>query len=99
MDIIQPEIGTQFQQLVWKELTKIPKGTVITYQELANRIGKPNAVRAVANAVGANPYAPEVPCHRVIRSDGGIGGYSGEGGVHRKIELLNDEGVDVSEFK
>lgn len=85
--------GTDFQQRVWEELTKIPKGQVITYTELANRIGKPKAVRAVANACGANPYAPEVPCHRVVRSDGGMGGYSGEGGITKKKALLKSEGV------
>lgn len=55
--------GTPFQKLVWTELTKIPKGKVITYQELAKRIGKPGAYRTVANAVGKNPLAPTIPCH------------------------------------
>lgn len=85
--------GTAFQELVWAELLKIPKGHVVTYTELARLIGKPKAVRAVANACGKNPDAPRVPCHRVIRSDGGLGGYSGEGGVARKRALLKSEGV------
>ena len=84
--------GTKFQIMVWNELKKIPKGEVRTYKEIALAIGKPNSARAVANACGKNPYAPEIPCHRVIRSDGLIGGYSGLGGVKRKKELLEKEG-------
>mgnify|MGYP003457974409 CR=1 FL=1 len=87
--------GTLFQQLVWRELLNIPKGKTITYKELALRIGKPRAVRAVANAVGANPMAPTIPCHRVVRSDGGLGGYSGKGGIKTKISLLRQEGVKI----
>lgn len=87
--------GTPFQRLVWTELTKIPKGQVITYQELAKRIGKPKAVRAVANAVGKNPAAPTIPCHRVIRSDGSLGGYSAQGGTKTKQALLLAEGVSL----
>ncbi len=85
--------ATPFQKLVWKELLNIKKGEVITYLELAKRIGKPNAFRAVANAVGKNPLAPIVPCHRVIRSDGKLGGYSGPGGIEMKKKLLKQEGV------
>lgn len=92
MTVRIPE-GTDFQRQVWSELTKIPKGTVITYQELARRIGRPQAVRAVANAVGANPLLVTIPCHRVVRSDGTLGGYSGPGGVHAKRRLLKSEGV------
>ena len=92
MTVRIPE-GTEFQRLVWSELTKIPKGTVITYQELARRIGRPRAVRAVANAVGANPLLVTIPCHRVVRSDGTLGGYSGPGGVQAKSRLLKSEGV------
>ncbi len=87
--------GTPFQKRVWQELTRIPKGTVITYKELAKRIGKPQAVRAVANAVGKNPLAPQVPCHRVIRSDGSLGGYSAAGGTKTKIALLRKEGFTL----
>ena len=84
--------GTDFQKSVWRELCNIPRGTTITYAELARRVGRPRAVRAVANAVGANPCAPEIPCHRVVRTDGGLGGYSGVGGIATKIKLLNGEG-------
>ena len=69
--------GTKLQLKVWNYLKKIPKGKVKTYLEVAKAIGKPKAFRAVANAVGRNPYPPEIPCHRVIRSDGSLGGYSG----------------------
>lgn len=90
--------GTLFQKKVWSALCDIKKGEVVTYAELAKRIGKPKAVRAVANAVGANPFAPEVPCHRVVRSDGGLGGYSGKGGIKTKLTLLKKEGFDTTVF-
>lgn len=85
--------GTVFQKKVWKELLRIPKGKTITYTELAKKIDKPRAVRAVANAVGANPCAPHIPCHRVVRSDGSLGGYSAKGGIKTKRALLIKEGV------
>ncbi|MCE9548918.1 MGMT family protein [Candidatus Nomurabacteria bacterium] len=87
--------GTEFQKKVWLALIKIPKGKVVTYKDLAKKVGKPLAVRAVANAVGANPCAPTVPCHRVVRSDGKLGGYSGKGGVKTKRMLLQKEGVKI----
>jgi methylated-DNA-[protein]-cysteine S-methyltransferase len=90
---IEASDGTPFQKRVWRALCAIPRGTVLTYQELARAIGKPKAVRAVANAVGANPFAPDIPCHRVVRSDGGLGGYSGKGGTGTKLALLRKEGV------
>ena len=62
---------------------------------MAKAIGKPLAVRAVANAIGKNPYAPKIPCHRVIRSDGSLGGYSGKGGVKTKKFLLQKEGITL----
>ena len=80
--------GTKFQLKVWNYLRKIPKGKVKTYMDVAKAIGKPLAVRAVANAIGKNPYPPKIPCHRVIRSDGSLGGYSGKGGIQRKLHLL-----------
>ena len=83
--------GTHFQILVWKELLKIPVGQTKTYKEIAVAIGKPNSSRAVANACGKNPYPIDIPCHRVVRSDGNIGGYSGVGGQKKKIELLKAE--------
>ena len=85
--------GTKFQLTVWEYLKKIPHGSVKTYSQVAKGIGKPLAVRAVANAIGKNPYAPRIPCHRVIRSDGSLGGYSGKGGIKTKILLLKKEGV------
>ena len=85
--------GTAFQQRVWKELTKIPRGETITYGELAARIGSPGAVRAVGTACGANPAAVVVPCHRVLRGDGALGGY--RWGIERKAKLLECEGVSA----
>ena len=87
--------GTKFQIKVWKYLKTIKKGSVITYSEVAKGINKPKAVRAVANAIGKNPYAPKIPCHRVIRSDGSLGGYSGKGGVKTKRFLLKKEGIKL----
>ena len=87
--------GTSFQLKVWSYLKKIPRGRFKTYSEVAKGIGKPLAVRAVANAVGKNPSAPKIPCHRVIRSDGSLGGYSGKGGVKTKKLLLKKEGITL----
>ena len=84
--------GTKFQVKVWKFLKKIPKGKVKTYKQVAIGIKKPKSARAVANACAKNPYSPEIPCHRVIRSDGGLGGYSGKGGIKTKKKLLKLEG-------
>ena len=88
-------IGTKFQVEVWSYLRKIPRGSVKTYSQVAKDIGKPLAIRAVANAIGKNPYAPKIPCHRVIRSDGSLGGYSGKGGVKTKRFLLKKEGIKL----
>ena len=87
--------GTKFQLKVWTYLKKIPRGSVKTYSQVAKSIGKPLAARAVANAIGKNPYAPKIPCHRVIRSDGSLGGYSGKGGVETKRLLLKKEGISL----
>ena len=87
--------GTKFQLKVWKYLQTIPKGTVKTYKQVAIAIKKPKSARAVANACGKNPYAPKIPCHRVIRSDGGLGGYSGRGGIKTKLRLLRSEKVNI----
>ena len=84
--------GTQFQLKVWKLLKKIPPGKVITYKEIAVFLNMPNAARAVANACAKNPFPPSIPCHRVIRSDGKLGGYSGPGGLKKKKKLLKKEG-------
>jgi len=85
--------GTKFQLKVWNYLKKIPRGKVKSYLDVAKAIGKPKAFRAVANAVGKNPYPPLIPCHRVIRSDGSLGGYSGKGGIHEKRRLLSKEKI------
>lgn len=85
--------GTEFEKRVWRELLRIPRGSTTTYKELAKRIGRPRAARAVANAVGGNPLPITIPCHRVIRTDGGLGGYSGKGGTKTKRKLLRREGV------
>ena len=87
--------GTKFQIKVWKYLKTIPKGTVKTYKDVAISLKMPRSARAVANACGKNPYAPKIPCHRVIRSDGGLGGYSGRGGIKTKLRLLRSEKVDI----
>ena len=85
-------MATDFQKKVWAEIDKIPYGSTITYKDIAIKIGRPNSARAVANACGKNPYAPKVPCHRVIRSDGSLGGYSATGGIKIKKKLLKKEG-------
>ena len=85
--------GTKFEQKVWNYLKNIPKGKVKTYKEVAKAIKSPKSARAVANAVGKNPNAPKIPCHRVIRSDGSLGGYSGKGGIKTKKKLLKSEGI------
>ena len=88
-------VGTKFQLKVWDYLRRIPKGKTKTYKEVAIAIKRPLSYRAVANAVAKNPYAPIIPCHRVIRSDGTLGGYSGKGGVHKKKFLLKKEGIII----
>ena len=87
--------GTKFQIKVWKYLKKIRKGKVKTYKEVAIAINRPKSARAVANACGKNPYAPKVPCHRVIRSDGSLGGFSAVGGKKAKKRLLKKEGFSL----
>ena len=90
-ELLETVDGTNFQIQVWSEISKIPFGKTKTYKEIAVSIGKPNSARAVANACGKNPYPIDIPCHRVIRSDGNIGGYSGDGGVKKKMQLLKSE--------
>lgn len=85
---------TPFQRTVLLETAKIPRGEVRTYAQIAKAIGRPKAVRAVGNALGANPCAPMIPCHRVVRSgNGGVGGYSAQGGTGKKLRMLRAEGV------
>lgn len=86
--------GTPFQQEVWSALRRIPAGQTVTYAELARRVARPGAARAVGSAVARNPASIVVPCHRVVGSDGGLTGYAG--GVQRKAWLLAHEGAVVS---
>lgn len=89
---------TEFQQLCYQTLkTKVPVGKVITYGGLAALVGRPKASRAVGSAMHKNPFSPEVPCHRVVRANGELGGFAK--GVERKIQLLQREGVIVKAGK
>lgn len=87
---------TPFQQRVLKAICSIPKGRVMTYGQVAAKIGNPRAARAVGAALKANQDAPTVPCHRVVGS-GNLGGYSGRGGVRSKIKLLKSEGCNFKD--
>jgi AraC family transcriptional regulator of adaptative response/methylated-DNA-[protein]-cysteine methyltransferase len=87
--------GTAFQEKVWQELRKIPLGETRSYADIAAAVGQPHATRAVGTANGKNPVAVLVPCHRVIRSDGSLGGYAG--GLNRKTKLLAAEGVAIGQ--
>lgn len=82
---------SSFENEVYNLVKLIPKAKVTTYKEIALAISSPRAYRAVGNALNKNPFIPEVPCHRVVRSDGVIGGYAG--GINKKIKLLQGEGV------
>jgi len=85
----------KFHQEVWTACAEIPKGQVRTYGWLARRVGRPGAARAVGQALGRNPFAPTVPCHRVVSADGKLTGYSGAGGIAAKRRLLVAEGVPL----
>ena len=85
-----------FEQSVWKACAAIPAGQTRSYGWIARRIGKPGAARAVGRALGKNPFAPTIPCHRVVRSDGSLGGYSAPGGLKTKRALLKREGNPLS---
>lgn len=88
---------TLFQRKVYGATRKIPKGKVATYGQIAGFIGKPRAARAVGNVLNSNPFAPKIPCHRVVRSDGGVGGFAF--GASKKIALLRKEGLRVKNGK
>ena len=91
----------KFEERVWKLMERIPKGRVTTYGLLARGL-KTKAYRAVGNACRRNPYAPRVPCHRVVRSDGTVGGFGGKTSgknVERKIRLLRKENIEVKNGK
>ncbi len=90
-----------FSERVWNLMRKIPRGKVTTYKELAHTLNT-KAYRAVGNACRNNPYAPEVPCHRVVKSNGNIGGFGGDvsgKNVKKKIDLLKKENVKVENGK
>jgi methylated-DNA-[protein]-cysteine S-methyltransferase len=88
---------SEFQDRVLKRVAMIPKGKVTTYKELARAMGNPQAYRAVANALARNPFPIKIPCHRVVRSNGEVGGY--RLGVRRKINLLVQEGIKIENGK
>jgi methylated-DNA-[protein]-cysteine S-methyltransferase len=88
--------GTAFQRAVWNALRAIPAGQTVSYRAIAEAVGRPDATRAVGNAVGSNPVPIVVPCHRVIRTSGGLGGFGG--GLDRKRWLLAHEGVRRDEL-
>ena len=81
---------TEFERRVYKVISAIPKGQTRSYRWVAEQLGDVNLARAVGNALGRNPYAPRVPCHRVIKTDGSLGGYAG--GLAKKLALLREEG-------
>jgi len=87
-----------FNQRVWNLCKRIPKGKVTTYKLISEKLGT-KAYRAVGNALRKNPYAPEVPCHRVVNSDGSVGGYKGKLNNKEKIRLLRKEGVGIKNNK
>jgi len=88
---------TDFQQQVYNLAAQIPRGKVATYQGIAQALKNPNASRAVGNALNKNPYAPQVPCHRVIKSDGRVGGFAS--GTKKKEMMLKKEGLKINKGK
>jgi len=84
----------EFDEKVWMLMKKIPHGRVSTYKLIARKLNS-HTYRAVGQACKRNPYAPKVPCHRIVKSSGEVGNYSGRGGVRRKIELLRKEGIKI----
>jgi methylated-DNA-[protein]-cysteine S-methyltransferase len=89
---LQP--GMNFSERVWALTARIPAGQVVTYGDIAGALGKSRGARAVGNALNRNPYAPGVPCHRVVGSDGKLTGFAG--GLPKKEQMLNAEGVRVA---
>ncbi len=82
-----------FAEKVYRAARRIPRGRVGTYKSIARAIGSPNAARAVGNALNKNPFAPKVPCHRVVKSDGSVGGFAS--GARKKIKILQREGIEI----
>jgi methylated-DNA-[protein]-cysteine S-methyltransferase len=92
-------MSTEFESLVYEKVSQIPKGQISTYKQVAFAIGKPNASRAVGQALAKNPYSPQVPCHRVISTSGLVKGFFGSTEserVNKKISLLQAEGIPIS---
>jgi methylated-DNA-[protein]-cysteine S-methyltransferase len=96
---VQMKRYPEFYQKVWQACAEIPVGEVRTYGWIARKIGRPGAARAVGQALGRNPFAPVIPCHRVVSASGKLGGYSGPGGLRRKRLFLQKEGVVSSETR
>ncbi len=90
-------IKMNFNEKVWKKIKLIPKGKISTYKEIAKAIGNKNSARAIGNACNKNPFAPKVPCHRVIKSNGSLGGFAF--GTKQKISLLKNEGIEIKKEK
>jgi len=100
--------GTEFQRKVWKAIHDVPHGSLTSYGRIADDIGRPRAARAVGNAVGSNPLGPVIPCHKVVWSNGGIGGFGGGLGRKRKLLFLErvlptskgtpEKGIDLRKF-
>jgi methylated-DNA-[protein]-cysteine S-methyltransferase len=88
---------SEFRDRVLKLVAMVPKGKVTTYKELARAMGRPRSYRAVANALAKNPHPIKIPCHRVVRSNGEVGGY--KLGVRRKVKLLVQEGIKIENGK
>ncbi len=86
-----------FNYKVYEATKRIPRGRVTTYSEIAKAIKNPKSYRAVGNALNKNPFAPQVPCHRVIRKDGSIGGFAS--GTKKKIQILESEGIKIKDNK
>ncbi len=84
----------RFQEKVWELIKKVPKGKITTYKIIAEKLGT-KAYRAVGTTCAKNPYAPIVPCHRVVNSNGSVGNFSARGGMKAKINLLKKEGIEI----
>jgi len=85
------------KRLVYKAVRRIPKGRVSSYGAVAEEVGVPSAARAIGSIMRSNPYAPMVPCHRVVYSDGRLGGFGGKSHIPEKVRLLRSEGVKVAD--
>ncbi|HLD59031.1 MAG TPA: MGMT family protein [archaeon] len=90
-------MAADFSKRVWKLIAKIPRGKVSTYKEIARALGNSKAARAVGNACNANPFAPKVPCHRIVGACGRLGGYAK--GAKEKARLLEKEGIEIKKSR